>query len=107
MTNGRAEQVILQNDMGYDKVTFFDTAGGDRLVVSRSAFGLTGSAAWVDTTDSPEALVAGPAFIYESSTQILWFDHDGAGDIEAPIAVAGFYGLTSGAPTATDLIFGA
>jgi Ca2+-binding RTX toxin-like protein len=116
--NGRAETVGLQLNAGYDKITAFDHAGGDLLRVSKAAFGLAtdpnGNAIfnWVDTTDAPHALAGGPTFIYEKTTQILWFDADGTGNTSAPIALAGFYSLpndpTTGmpvAPTASDLVF--
>ncbi len=107
LTTGRAEQVNLQKDLGYDKITFFDSAGGDRLVVSKSAFGpinTTGDAYdWVETTDSPDALAARASFIYETTTQILWFDGDGTGEAQAPIAIAGFYSPTAN-PIATDIV---
>ena len=59
---------------------------------------------WVDTTDAPRAFVAGPAFIYEKTTQIVWFDADGTATNAAPVAIAGFYNPANNL-LATDLIF--
>ncbi len=118
LTDGAVESVVLQNDLGIDKIARFNAAEGDKLLISKAQFGLTTDTngdpvyAWVDTTDEPTALAAGPAFIYEQSTQILWFDADGTGAAKAPVALAGFYGLPvdqiSGLtvhPVAADLIF--
>lgn len=107
---GLAQTVVLQNDMGYDKVTNFSTADGDKLSISRAMFGLKTDTngktiyKWVDTTDAPRAFVAGPAFIYEKTTQIVWFDADGTATNAAPVAIAGFYNPANNL-LATDLIF--
>jgi Ca2+-binding RTX toxin-like protein len=116
-TNGKFEQIALQLDKGIDKVVGMNRSDGDRMFVSRSEFGLNTDATgktivqWVDTLDKPHANAAQASFIYEKSTQILWFDGDGTGSAKAPIAVAGFYGLpvdSTGAtihPVLTDLVF--
>ncbi len=110
LTAGKAQWVVLQRDMGIDKIVNFDTADGDKLAVSRSQFGLKTDTSgntifnWVDTTDAPHALTIGPAFIYETTTQILWFDADGTASKSAPIALAGFYSPAN-AVTASDLVF--
>lgn len=117
MTNGKFDQVALQLDQGIDKVVSFNKADGDRMFVSKLEFGLASDATgkaifqWVDTTDAPRALTTQATFIYEKSTQILWFDGDGTGSTKAPVALAGFYGLpvdATGAtihPVATDMVF--
>ena len=106
LTIGQAEKVNLQLGLGYDKVTGFSAADGDQIVVSRAQFGGTSSTVynWVDTTDAPQATGAGPTFILESTTQILWFDADGTGAASAPIALAGFY-TAAAPPVQSDLIF--
>ena len=103
-----AETVALQLDMGFDKISSFDASTGDRLQVSLSEFGIGGTTAspvfnWVNSTDAPVALTPGAAFIYETTTHVLWFDADGT-DAGVPIAVAGFYAPVA-APVAADLLF--
>ena len=106
LATGQAEAVHLQLGMGYDKITGFNAADGDTLVISRAQFGGNASTVynWVDTTNAPTATAAGPTFIFESSTQILWFDADGTGAGSAPTALAGFYSPVA-APVLADLIF--
>ena len=106
---GTAESVALQLDKGYDHIVFFSTADGDKLQVSMSEFGLSGTTAnpvynWVNTTDAQVALTTGPAFIYEATTGLLWFDADGTSTAHAPVALAGFYGAAN-VPTQADLLF--
>lgn len=97
LSSARAEYIHLQNDMGYDKITSFNSANGDRLVVNKAMFGLDSNATpvfqWVDNLDEPRATTTQASFIYEKSTQILWFDGDGTNTAKAPIAIAGFYSL--------------
>ena len=114
LTNGKSEDVVLQLDKGYDKITSFEASGGDRLVVSKAQFGLNANDTpvfqWVDNLDEPRSTTTQASFIYEASTQILWFDGDGTNTAKAPVAIAGFYGLPidlSGAtvqPLPTDIV---
>ncbi|NOT71241.1 MAG: hypothetical protein HOP09_08175 [Hyphomicrobium sp.] len=117
LRNNSAEKVNLQLDMGIDTIDGF-TPGEDKLSISKAHFGLTSNAAgnpvysFVDTTDAPVALIARASFIYEKTTQILWFDADGTGTAKSPIAIADFDALPQAMstgvithPTAADLIF--
>lgn len=94
---GQAERAVMQLDKGYDKVSGFNATDGDTLLISKTEFGLKTDAGgnaiytWVEDTDAPLAHTTGPTFIYEKTTQILWFDADGTGSSHAPIALAGFY----------------
>lgn len=118
LNNAKTEQVVLQFGMGYDQIGSFNSGNSDKLLVSKSAFGIATDVGgnpiynWVNSFSDLNAASAAPTFIYEVPTQILWFDADGSGKSAAPIAVAGFYGIPADpvtglavAPQATDLVF--
>lgn len=81
----------LQNGFGDDTIVGFKRSAGDLLQVSNRSFdgdrfGI-GFLTVNNQTDNV-AVTALPQFIFETDTDILWFDFDGSGVSSAPVKIA-------------------
>lgn len=97
------EFYFLEYNLGRDTIGTFDE-GTDLFKVLNVEFGLgsTLSDAQVIESATPLATISGPQFIYETDTEILWFDRDGTSTAIAPVEIVLLQGFGAGGTLEAD-----
>ncbi len=93
---GGADRFVIERGMGDDSIGGFSRASGDKLFFDTVSGGFTAigaivNAAEIDNRTDNVAQTAVPQFIFETDTDILWFDEDGTGG-SGPVKIATLIG---------------
>lgn len=82
---------VLHAAQGFDTIRGFSATESDRFRIDQTEFGLSSdslnSNQVINATDN-HATIAGPQFIFETDSHILWFDRDGTGVGNGAVEIA-------------------